>query len=126
MEEATEDPLTKHYTSTNENRAKGAAFYQFSSDEETRQRQMEDLRRVRSETTEVRAQQGAVDQSLELPQVEETVLSKAAAKRKRELEERRAQLMAKRRKKEPPSETENSALDAMDFLAKMSHELGER
>jgi hypothetical protein len=128
MEDAIEDPLTKHYDVTNENRAKGAAFYQFSSDEETRQKQMEELLRMRAETTEVRAERGTVDQVRAQdpgePETEETVLSKATAKRKRDLEERRAQVMAKRRKKEVSDEKESGALDAMDFLDKMSRELG--
>lgn len=128
MEDAMEDPLTKHYDATNENRAKGAGFYQFSADEETRQRQMEELLRMRAETTEVRAERGTADQVQTqdpgVPEAEETVLSKATAKRKRDLEERRAQVLAKRRKKDVPNGEESGALDAMDFLAKMSRELG--
>lgn len=126
MEEAEEDPLNKHYDGMNENRAKGAAFYQFSGDAETRQRQMDDLLRRRSETAQVRQETGVEEGSQEKPEGEEKVLSKATAKRKRDLEERRAQLEAKRRKKDPsaPPKTTASSLDAMAFLEKLSHELG--
>lgn len=126
MEEAEEDPLNKHYNATNENRAKGAAFYNFSGDAETRQRQMEELLERRTETAQVRREAGVHDGPQDAPEKEESVLKKAAAKRKRDLEERRAQLDAKRRKKGPtgPPKQDNSTQDAMAFLEKMSQELG--
>ena len=51
--EAIKDP-TKHYDASKENRTAGAAFYQFSADEETRARQMEELKRMREETEAAR------------------------------------------------------------------------
>lgn len=50
-----------HYDVTAEVRAKGAGFYQFSADEETRQRQMEELKLAREETERMRKEGGAVD-----------------------------------------------------------------
>lgn len=133
MEEAVEDPLSKHYDATNENRAKGAAFYQFSADEETRRRQMAELLNMRDETERERETAGVEEGPQEEKESEDKVLSRASAKRKRDLEERRALLDAKRRKKAPAQGNEQredaqkgdtSSLDAMDFLAKMSRELG--
>lgn len=126
MEQAKDDPLDKHYDATNENRAKGAAFYQFSGDEETRRQQMSDLLDMREETSQARERHGAEEKAQEEPENEEKILNKATAKRKRELEERRAQLEAKRRKKDSSVPKVNeSTLDAMDFLAKMARELGD-
>jgi hypothetical protein len=94
------NPLNLHYDASREVRAKGAGFYQFSGDEETRKQQMEDLRRAREETDKVRQGAGAVD--IRPGGVEgmraEGSKSKALEKRKRELEERRKLLDAKRRK----------------------------
>jgi hypothetical protein len=126
MEQAKDDPLEKHYDAANENRAKGAGFYQFSGDEETRRQQMSDLLDIREETSQARERYGVEEKAQEEPEKEEMILNKASAKRKRELEERRAQLEAKRRKKENNAPKPNeSTLDAMDFLAKMARELGE-
>ena len=127
-----EDPLDKHYDATNENRAKGAAFYQFSGDEETRRRQMDELLNLRDETAQRRERAGVEEGPQEEKESEEKVLSRASAKRKRDLEERRALLDAKRRKTVAGAEKvwsevrndEQGSLDAMDFLAKMSRELG--
>ena len=132
MEDAVEDPLSKHYDGTNENRAKGAAFYQFSEDEETRRRQMDGLLNLRDETEKSRETAGVTEGPQEEKESEGKVLNRASAKRKRDLEERRALLDAKRRKKVPTEENNRSeektggtgSLDAMDFLAKMSRELG--
>ncbi|CCA66687.1 hypothetical protein PIIN_00366 [Serendipita indica DSM 11827] len=136
MEDTAEDPLNKHYDATNENRAKGAAFYQFSGDAETRQRQMDELLGRRDETIKTREARGARDEVQEGSENELQVVSKAISKRKRGLEERRALLNAKRQKKSEPEVSTSSAspapkpkvqegsLDAMDFLAKMSRELG--
>ena len=107
------NPLNIHYDASQEVRAKGAGFYQFSGDEETRRRQMEELKKAREETEKTREETGAVD--LRPGEVEGMVqesggsgeqLKKSGAmeKRKRELEERRKMLEAKRRKKNPDAE----------------------
>lgn len=125
MESALEDPLNKHYDAKHENRAKGAGFYQFSSDVETRQRQMEELMALREETTDARRRAGAKDEKGE-EEKEESMLKKASAKRKRDLDERRALLDAKRRKKDSNlREGTDSSQDAMAFLEKMSRELAQ-
>ncbi|KIK95423.1 hypothetical protein PAXRUDRAFT_140684 [Paxillus rubicundulus Ve08.2h10] len=97
-----ENPLSAHYDASKEVRAKGAAFYQFSADEETRKQQMEELRVAREETRKTREDMGALD--VQPGEVEglreegESSGSRALAKRKREIENRRALLEAKRRK----------------------------
>ena len=118
------NPLNIHYDASKEVRAKGAGFYQFSADEETRLRQMEELKNARDETGKTRAEFGAVD--LRPGEVEGMNVgtgaggsagkSAALEKRKRDLEERRKLVEAKRRKKigsspvvEPPP---NSSLPA--------------
>ncbi|EIW57307.1 uncharacterized protein TRAVEDRAFT_37807 [Trametes versicolor FP-101664 SS1] len=100
------NPLNVHYDASAEVRAKGAGFYQFSGDLETRTRQMEESRKIREETERARAEARAVD--LRPGEVEgmhpseeasaATTKSRAMEKRKRELEERRKVLEAKRRK----------------------------
>lgn len=108
------NPLNIHYDASHEVRAKGAGFYQFSGDEETRRRQMEELREARKETVKVREEMGAEDVGLgEEGMVRSvhggegkdglvggagSVRSRAMEKRKRELEERRKLVEAKRRK----------------------------
>lgn len=97
-----------HYDAAREVRAKGAGFYQFSADEETRRRQMEELRAAREETGRTREEAGAVDARLGEAEGMRDVTgsakdgavgrSRAMEKRKRELEERRKMLDAKRRK----------------------------
>jgi hypothetical protein len=110
------NPLNIHYDASKEVRAKGAGFYQFSGDDETRRRQMEELKTHREETGKTRVDFGAVD--LKPGEVEGMHIgggvdgaggsgtSKSAAfeKRKRDLEERRKLVDAKRRKKigDPP------------------------
>lgn len=104
------NPLNVHYDASGEVRAKGAGFYQFSADEETRRRQMEELKTAREETGQTRAEFGAVD--LKPGEVEGmhgesgggTSKSAALEKRKRDLEERRKLVDAKRRKRigDPP------------------------
>jgi len=102
------NPLNIHYDASQEVRAKGAGFYQFSADEETRRQQMEELKNAREETGKTRAEFGAVD--LRPGEVEgmqagggsgggSTSKSAALEKRKRDLEERRKLVDAKRRKK---------------------------
>ncbi|KAF8992850.1 hypothetical protein BDQ17DRAFT_1253506 [Cyathus striatus] len=98
-----ENPL--HYDASKEVRAKGAGFYQFSADEETRRAQMEELKSSREETERIRLETGAVD--VRPGEVEGMIdggesgpsaRSRAMEKRKNELEERRKLLNVKRRK----------------------------
>jgi hypothetical protein len=97
------NPLNVHYDAAQEVRAKGAGFYQFSGDEETRRQQMAELKSARTETEQTREETGAVD--LRPGEVEGmqgdtggTAKSRAMEKRKREIEERRKMVDAKRRK----------------------------
>lgn len=102
------NPLGVHYDASAEVRAKGAGFYQFSTDEETRKNQMEELKSAREETERTRKDVGAVD--LKPGEVEgmredmhgngtgKAGKSRAMEKRKRELEERRRMIDTKRRK----------------------------
>ncbi|KAG5647407.1 hypothetical protein DXG03_000478 [Asterophora parasitica] len=96
------NPLNIHYDSARENRAKGAGFYQFSGDEETRRRQMEELKAARDETGKVREELGAVDvrpgEVEGMRDVTKVARSRAMEKRKLDLEERRKLVDAKRRK----------------------------
>ncbi|KAL5526112.1 hypothetical protein ACEPAG_7450 [Sanghuangporus baumii] len=108
--EEADKPLESHYDATREVRAKGAAFYAFSTDEERRQREMDELRKAREETERARRDTGALDvkpgESEGLATVvgdgeekgKETAHSRAMEKRKREIEERRKLVEAKRRK----------------------------
>lgn len=106
------NPLNVHYDASREVRAKGAGFYQFSADEETRKRQMEELKTTREETEKSRKETGAVDV---LPgevegMQEKSTKSRAMEKRKREIEERRKLLEEKRKKpKTAHAEDSNSA-----------------
>ncbi|KIP05024.1 hypothetical protein PHLGIDRAFT_74899 [Phlebiopsis gigantea 11061_1 CR5-6] len=103
------NPLNIHYDASKEVRAKGAGFYQFSGDAETRRSQMEELKNARDETGKTRQELGAVDlrpgemEGMATDAVPQK--SRALEKRKRELEERRRLLEAKRRKKDPGSGT---------------------
>ncbi|KAH6913033.1 hypothetical protein BKA70DRAFT_1218049 [Coprinopsis sp. MPI-PUGE-AT-0042] len=54
-------PLAAHYDASKEVRAKGAGFYQFSADEETRKKQMDDLQNARVETEKAREEAGAMN-----------------------------------------------------------------
>ncbi|KAF9468133.1 hypothetical protein BDZ94DRAFT_1280013 [Collybia nuda] len=99
------NPLGVHYDASKEVRAKGAGFYQFSADEETRQAQMEELKSAREETGRVRQETGATDvrpgevEGMRGPSDSTTTsASRAMDKRKREIEERRKLIDAKRRK----------------------------
>jgi hypothetical protein len=124
--EATKDPTT-HYDASKENRATGAGFYQFSADEETRARQMEELKRSREETEKARQEAGivngaassgedAVPTSAEgKDKVDEAstgpapkITGRGIDKRKRDLEERRKAIQAKRRKTNVASAASNS------------------
>ena len=101
------NPLGVHYDASREIRAKGAGFYQFSADEETRKAQMEELKASREETAKTRQELGAEDikpgevegmRDGEAPGTIGTTKSRAMEKRKRELEERRNMVEAKRKK----------------------------
>jgi hypothetical protein len=97
------NPLNVHYDASQEVRAKGAGFYQFSGDEETRHQQMEELKSARKETEKKREETGAMDlRSGEVIGMrdEEATISKSRAmeKRKRDIEERRKLIEAKRRR----------------------------
>ena len=103
--------MNVHYDAAREVRAKGGAFYRFSGDEETRQQQMDELKRARDETEKTREEMGAVDvapgevEGMVAPDEAEGMgpaqkRSRALEKRKREIEERRKLLDAKRRKKD--------------------------
>ena len=95
------NPLNVHYDASTEVRAKGAGFYQFSGDEETRRRQMEELKSAREETEKTRHELRAEDIR---PGQDEgmtagsNIKSRAMEKRKREIEERRKLVEAKRKK----------------------------
>ena len=100
------NPLGVHYDASREIRAKGAGFYQFSADEETRKTQMQELNALREETAKTRQELGAEDikpgdiegmRDGEAPGTTGTK-SRAMEKRKRELEERRNMIEAKRKK----------------------------
>ena len=104
-EYADTNPLNIHYDASKEVRAKGAGFYQFSADEETRKKQMEELKNVREETEKTRKDLGAVDiLPGELEGMREgPTKSRAMEKRKREIEERRRLLEEKKKRKISPS-----------------------
>ena len=104
------NPLDVHYDASKEIRAKGAGFYQFSADEETRKAQMEELKALREETAKTRQELGAQDikpgdvegmRDGEAPGTAGATKSRAMEKRKRELEERRNMIEAKRKKLKP-------------------------
>lgn len=101
------NPLGVHYDASKEIRAKGAGFYQFSTDEETRAAQMAELKASREETTRIRQESGVADvMPGEVEGMREgdnsgtlaSVRSRAMEKRKREIDERRQMLEAKRKK----------------------------
>ncbi|KAJ7739778.1 hypothetical protein DFH07DRAFT_983378, partial [Mycena maculata] len=97
------NPLGVHYDAAAEVRAKGAGFYQFSKDEETRKAQMDELKAARGETEKTRKETGALDvlpgevEGMQNPSAS-SGRSRAMEKRKREFEERRKMVDAKRRK----------------------------
>ena len=102
------NPLEVHYDASKEIRAKGAGFYQFSADEETRKAQMQELDALREETAKTRQELGAEDikpgdiegmRDGEAPGTAGVTKSRAMEKRKRELEERRNMIEAKRKKR---------------------------
>lgn len=98
-------PLADRYDASKENRAKGAGFYQFSTDEETRKAQMEELKAARMETEKTRHDTGALDvKPGEIEGMQASGTSRAMEKRKRQLEERRKLIEAKRRKIQQPKD----------------------
>jgi hypothetical protein len=126
-----ENPLNVHYDASRENRAKGAAFYTFSGDEEKRKAEMEALKRAREETEAARKEAGAMDvrpgESEGLAsdstakdgvakngegERKKAERSRAMDKRKREIEERRKLVEAKRGKVKglPELEPESASL----------------
>ncbi|KAI0072538.1 hypothetical protein K474DRAFT_1678587 [Panus rudis PR-1116 ss-1] len=122
------NPLNIHYDASREVRAKGAAFYQFSADEETRRKQMEELRKAREETEKMRGELGAVNvkpgevegMGVNVGEEEKGGAfkgSRAMEKRKREIEERRKMLEAKRRKKNPEVATEKTTATTRDVAS---------
>ncbi|KAJ7034997.1 hypothetical protein C8F04DRAFT_1210441 [Mycena alexandri] len=114
------NPLGVHYDASAEVRARGAGFYQFSHDEETRKAQMDELKSARGETEKTRKETGAVDvlpgevegMQDDGPGAGAGSRSRAMEKRKRELEERRKVLDAKRRKLNNGTETETASMAA--------------
>lgn len=111
-------PLAAHYDASKEVRAKGAGFYQFSADEETRKKQMDDLQKARVDTEKAREEAGAMDlRPGEVEGMREgdastgTVASRAMEKRKREIEERRKLIEAKRRKVAKPAVGEGPSVE---------------
>ncbi|EED82162.1 predicted protein [Postia placenta Mad-698-R] len=122
------NPLNVHYDASQEVRAKGAGFYQFSGDDETRRKQMEELRLAREETEKTRQETGAEDvrpgevEGMHGPGEESAgpvaTKSRALEKRKRELEERRKMLDAKRRKVADPVSSSASSVKAEESEAR--------
>ncbi|CUA73381.1 Coiled-coil domain-containing protein 174 [Mus musculus] [Rhizoctonia solani] len=125
-----EEPLVDRYDASKDNRAAGAAFYQFSKDEETRRKEMEELKQARVDTQIARAE---ADADAELVHTElgdsapqdynpTKMTSRAVEKRRQELEARRQMLNAKRRKMLGPGATVEAS-GAEDFLASLEKEL---
>lgn len=105
------NPLEAHYDAAHEVRAKGAAFYAFSADEEARAKEMEALKQAREETGAARKEAGAVDVRPgegEGMAGKEDGRSRAMEKRKRDIEERRRLVEAKRRKVKGGGDEKNS------------------
>ncbi|GAA5972038.1 hypothetical protein JCM11641_002466 [Rhodosporidiobolus odoratus] len=85
-------PLVSHYDSTQENRTRGAGFYQFSGNEDERAAQMEALQKERAETERKRAER----------EQEGDLVKKGRARekeeRKRKIEEKRREMDEKRKR----------------------------
>lgn len=119
------NPLGVHYDASREIRTKGAGFYQFSADEETRRAQMEELKASRDDTERTRQEVGAVDiRPGEIEGMRDgevgtatNAKSRAMEKRKRDMEERRKMIEAKRRKIKGPEEDEPSDTRAFEAAA---------
>ncbi|EUC54578.1 DUF4078 domain protein [Rhizoctonia solani AG-3 Rhs1AP] len=120
-----EEPLVDRYDASKDNRAAGAAFYQLSADDETRRKQLEDLKQARVDTAIARVEvdAGLSPEDLGLHDSGSTkVTSRAVEKRRQELEARRKMLDAKRRKMLGPDATVGGS-GAEDFLASLEKEL---
>lgn len=124
----------KHYDASQEVRATAAGFYQFSADEETRGKQMEDLKRAREETEAERARMIAEEPSSSAAAADvrtsaesttsNIIVGRGIDKRKRDIEERRKAIEAKRRKTGSGSSVKASLeSSASDFLAKLEEDL---
>lgn len=135
------NPLETHYDADREVRAKGAAFYRFSGDEEKRRQEMEELRAVREATERTRKETGAVDilpgdfEGMTMPEGAEEQLaekarnemgarSRAMEKRKREIEERRKLLDAKRRKVKGGDYDESAPVDTLVSATAVGQSIG--
>ncbi|QRV75163.1 hypothetical protein RhiJN_03178 [Ceratobasidium sp. AG-Ba] len=111
------------YDASKDNRATGAGFYQFSADEETRARQMEELKQARVDTVIARAEAEAdAEDRPALGGAEVKPRSRAIEKRRKELDERRQMLETKRRKLLGIS-GEDDTTGADDFLASLERDL---
>lgn len=96
-----DNPLNLHFDSTKEVRNRGAGYMQLSGDEETRKRQMDELRSLRDETEqkrEAREAEGAPDP--------EARRQKELADRRRLVEEKKKQILEKRKAPERLKEEE--------------------
>ncbi|KAF9056721.1 hypothetical protein BDP27DRAFT_1395015 [Rhodocollybia butyracea] len=95
-------PIETHYNPLGENRARGAASYNFSKDEESRRKEREGIDSLRDETLAQRQAAGAVDlrvgESEGMQAPETSAKSRALEKRKREREERMKKVEAQRKK----------------------------
>lgn len=95
-------PIETHYNPQGENRARGAASYNFSKDEESRRNEREGIDSLRDETLAQRQAAGAVDlrvgESEGMQAPETSAKSRALEKRKREREERMKKVEAQRKK----------------------------
>ncbi|GAA5875733.1 hypothetical protein JCM8547_007053 [Rhodosporidiobolus lusitaniae] len=85
-------PLVDHYNSKEENRTRGAGFYQFSGNEAERQAQMEALKREREETERKREEARREGDRVRKVREDEK------EERKRKIEEKRREVEEKRKK----------------------------
>ncbi|GAA6011666.1 hypothetical protein JCM10207_004201 [Rhodosporidiobolus poonsookiae] len=85
-------PLVSHYDASQENRTRGAGFYQFSGDEATRQAQMEALKRERDETERKRREREEEGDRVKRERERER------DERKRKIEEKRREVEEKRKR----------------------------
>ncbi|GJN90053.1 hypothetical protein Rhopal_003051-T1 [Rhodotorula paludigena] len=85
-------PLVSHYDSTQENRTRGAGFYQFSADEEERRKQMEALKGEREETERRRRERDEKGDEVRREREREK------DERKRRIEEKRREVEERRKK----------------------------
>lgn len=101
-----DSPQDVHYDASQEVRAKGASFYNFSKDQETRRAQQEELKASREESSRARHEAGALDVKpgeIEGMQAKDGPgRSRAMEMLKRRREERRQLINAKRQKRGAP------------------------